>query len=203
MLPSEAEWELAARGTEGRDYPWGGQEPDHNRCNYNGNIGATTPVGVYPAGASPSGCLDMSGNVWEWTRSKYVSYPYKPEDGRESAAGADRRVVRGARSTTTRTTCGAPIASGTIQAIAATTSVFVFCPPAFDPLDSGSALNSVCSGRSVSLARGSGGAPASPRWILPLPTSRKDIAAVPTSCEGAAPEAITIGAGPPAPQSWG
>jgi sulfatase modifying factor 1 len=69
-LPTQVEWEKAARGTDGRDYPWGNQEPNAELCNFNRNVGGTTPVGNYsPQGDSPYGCVDMSGNVWEWTDS--------------------------------------------------------------------------------------------------------------------------------------
>jgi formylglycine-generating enzyme required for sulfatase activity len=66
-LPSAAEWERAARGTEGRKYPWGNDKPDATRANYaEGGPGTATPVGLYPLGATPDGILDLAGNVSEW-----------------------------------------------------------------------------------------------------------------------------------------
>ena len=60
----------AARGTDGNEYPWGNQEPTNELCNFNKNEKGTTPVGKYsPLGDSPFGCVDMAGNVWEWTAS--------------------------------------------------------------------------------------------------------------------------------------
>lgn len=89
-LPNEKEWEFAARGTDGRRYPWGNERPTQSKP-FRTNLGRikccaaddsdgymrTSPVGIFPANASPFGILDMAGNVWEWTSDKFPGVPYE------------------------------------------------------------------------------------------------------------------------------
>jgi formylglycine-generating enzyme required for sulfatase activity len=94
-LPSEAQWEKSARGSDGRLFPWGDAEPTSEDANFGNLIGDTTEVGIHKSGASVYGVLDLAGNVWEWTSSIHREYPYNSNDGREDVNLWGARVVRG------------------------------------------------------------------------------------------------------------
>jgi len=104
ILPSEAQWEFAARGTDGREYPWGNEPPDVTRARF--DVLQPAPVGSFPAGQGPFGTLDQAGNAWEWCRdawdakayaqrAKTGGEPVDPVEGKDLTGEGVVRVLRG------------------------------------------------------------------------------------------------------------
>jgi len=95
-LPTEAEWEYAAGGKEGRKYPWGNEDPSPERANYaQTGLKQTSPVGAFPLGASKEGVLDLAGNVYEWCGDWYGGYPNAAQVDPTGPTSGSSRVIRG------------------------------------------------------------------------------------------------------------
>ncbi|HQE98520.1 MAG TPA: SUMF1/EgtB/PvdO family nonheme iron enzyme [Anaerolineae bacterium] len=94
-LPSETEWEKAARGGQNAIYPWGNRWDAARANTWEGHVLQPTPGGAYPLGVNAWGLSDMAGNVWQWTRSLHQPYPYREQDGRNDPEAEGYRVARG------------------------------------------------------------------------------------------------------------
>lgn len=114
-LPTEAEWEFAARGASGRAYPWGDTPPTPRHARFAIGYGQTIPVGSLPDGATPEGVLDLAGNVHQWTASIAAPYPYRADDGREDGDRFADRVTRGGAADTRAETLRAAWRGATVS----------------------------------------------------------------------------------------